>query len=147
MPRRTHRHALTALLVACAGLLAACSGSEGIDLARDDPDYEAAYIFQQRCAACHSLDVVGSEGSAVQANGREYKDGPNFNERTEDYEDVLYAIQNGGFSSGPMPQNIVVGEEAEKVARFVAKYAGRTAASEAPGLEAPEGDPGGGVVE
>jgi hypothetical protein len=37
---------------------------------------------------------------------------------------VLYAIRNGGFSSGPMPQDIVVGEEAEKVADFVAKYSG-----------------------
>ena len=38
--------------------------------------------------------------------------------------DVLFAIQNGGFSGAIMPQNIVVGDEAEEVARFVAKYAG-----------------------
>ena len=42
---------------------------------------------------------------------------------------MLYAIENGGFSSGPMPQDIVVGEEAEKVADFVAKYSGRDASS------------------
>jgi hypothetical protein len=71
---------------------------------------------------------VGSEGSAEDPNKREYKDGPNFNERKEDYESVLYAIRNGGFSSGPMPQNIVVGKEAEQVARFVEKYSGRRAA-------------------
>ena len=47
------------------------------------------------------------------SSGQERKDGPNFNQRKEQYEDVLYAIQNGGFSSGPMPQNIVVGDEAE----------------------------------
>jgi len=35
---------------------------------------------------------------------------------------ALYAIRNGGFSSGPMPQNIIVGEEAVKVAEFLAKY-------------------------
>jgi hypothetical protein len=40
---------------------------------------------------------------------------------------VLYAIRNGGFSSGPMPQNILTGEEAQKVAEFVAAYAGRGA--------------------
>ena len=40
---------------------------------------------------------------------------------------VLYAIENGGFSSGPMPQDIVVGEEAEKVADFLAEFAGRKA--------------------
>jgi hypothetical protein len=38
---------------------------------------------------------------------------------------VLFAIRNGGFSSQPMPQNIVTGEEAQKVAEFVAEYSGR----------------------
>jgi hypothetical protein len=42
---------------------------------------------------------------------------------------VLYAIENGGFSGQIMPQNIVVGPDAEKVARFVATYAGRQAPS------------------
>ena len=37
---------------------------------------------------------------------------------------MLFAIQNGGFSGAIMPQNIVVGKEAEEVAKFVAKYAG-----------------------
>ena len=60
----------------------------------------------------------------MKANSREYKDGPNFNQRKEEKDQVLYAIYNGGFSSGPMPQDIVVGEEAEKVADFVAKYSG-----------------------
>ena len=40
---------------------------------------------------------------------------------------MLYAIRNGGFSSGPMPQNIVVGEDAEAVADFIAKYSGKDA--------------------
>ena len=38
--------------------------------------------------------------------------------------DVIYAIRNGGFSGAIMPQNIVVGADAQKVAAFVAKYAG-----------------------
>ena len=37
---------------------------------------------------------------------------------------MLYAIENGGFSSGPMPQNIVTGEDAQKIAAFIAKYSG-----------------------
>jgi hypothetical protein len=37
---------------------------------------------------------------------------------------VLFAIRNGGFSGAIMPQNIVVGDEAEAVAEFVAEYAG-----------------------
>ena len=63
-------------------------------------------------------------------NSREYKDGPNFDQRREDRDQVLYAIFNGGYSSGPMPQDIVTGEEAEKVADFIAKYSGRNAAGE-----------------
>ena len=108
------------LLLALAGC-----GTENIELAESDPLYDGAKIFEQRCAGCHSLATTGSEGSASNVDSREYKDGPNFNQRKESVEDVLYAIRNGGFSSGPMPQNIVVGEEAEQVARFVAKYSGR----------------------
>ena len=37
---------------------------------------------------------------------------------------MVYAIENGGFSSGPMPQNIVTGEDAQKIAAFIAKYSG-----------------------
>ena len=40
---------------------------------------------------------------------------------------VLYAIQNGGFSGAIMPQNVVVGQQAIDVAKFVATYAGRQA--------------------
>ena len=38
--------------------------------------------------------------------------------------EVLYAIRNGGFSGAIMPQNIVTGEDAQAVARFLAKYSG-----------------------
>lgn len=112
------------LALVAAALVTGC-GSQGIQLSQDDPYYGAAVIFQQRCAGCHTLQVAGGEGSAVKANSRERKDGPNFNVRAEDYESVIYAIRNGGFSSGPMPQNIVVGRDAELVACFVAKYSGR----------------------
>ena len=54
----------------------------------------------------------------------------------ETYEDVLYAIQNGGFSGAIMPQNIVVGEDAEQVARFVAEYSGQDV--DAPPQPSPE---------
>jgi mono/diheme cytochrome c family protein len=123
MPRR---HLVVALAVAAASLFAAC-GEQGIQLSKSDPDYEGAQIFQQRCSGCHTLSVAGTQGSAEQANGREYKDGPNFNEREEEKDQILYAIENGGFSSGPMPQDIVVGEDAEKVAEFLSKYSGREA--------------------
>ena len=48
----------------------------------------------------------------------------NLDQRKESYDDVIYAIANGGFSGAIMPQNIVVGADAEKVARFVEEYSG-----------------------
>ena len=116
---------LLALPVIAAALALGACGSEGIELAEDDPNYEGARLFDENCAGCHSLSVVGADGSATDIGSREKRDGPNFNERREDVEDVLYAIRNGGFSSQPMPQNIVTGEEAQKVAEFVAEYSGR----------------------
>ena len=117
------RRLLAAPLLVAALAVGAC-GSERIDVAESDPNYEGALLFDQNCAGCHTLEVVGSHGSTTNVSSREPRDGPNFNERPESVEDVLYAIRNGGFSSGPMPQNIVTGEEAQQVAEFVAEYAG-----------------------
>ena len=125
------RRLLVPLLLAFAATGLAGCGPQGVELSAADANNEViargARIFDQRCQPCHTLDVVGAQGSSEVANDREYKDGPNFNERKEDYEDVLYAIRNGGFSSGPMPQNIVTGEDAEAVARFLEKYSGQDA--------------------
>ncbi len=134
------------LLFVVATLLAGC-GTKGIDVPADESASikQGAEIFYNRCAGCHTLDVGGSEGSAVDPNSREYKDGPNFNQRKEEVDQVLYAIRNGGYSSGPMPQNIVVGEEAQAVAEFVAKYSGQDVAR-APVTgerDEPQGLPGG----
>jgi mono/diheme cytochrome c family protein len=110
---------MTCALAAAAGL-AAC-GSEGIELADSDAHYEGAVLFQERCSGCHTMKAAGSFGSANRALRNQ---GPNLDERIETEEDVLYAIRNGGFSGAIMPQNIVVGEEAEAVAAFVAEYSG-----------------------
>jgi mono/diheme cytochrome c family protein len=118
------RRLLALPVIAAAFALGAC-GSEGIELAEDDPNYEGARLFDENCAGCHSLSVAGADGSATGVAAREKRDGPNFDERPESVEDVLYAIRNGGFSSQPMPQNILTGEEAQKVAEFVAEYSGR----------------------
>ena len=129
MLRRARPH-LLALAVAASALGAGACGEQSIQLAESDPNYEGAKIFQQSCSGCHTIEAAGTQGSAEDANGREYVDGPNFEAREESVEQVLYAIRNGGFSSGPMPQDIVVGEEARKVAEFVAKYSGGEAATE-----------------
>ena len=114
---------LLALAAVCAVAVGAC-GEQGIQLSRDDSNYTGAELFSQNCAGCHTLDAAGTQGSAEDANGREYVDGPNFDQRKVERDQVLYALANGGFSSGPMPQNIVVGEDAEAVAAFVSKYSG-----------------------
>ena len=106
--------------VAAALALGAC-GTEGIQVAEDDPNYTGAVLFAERCSGCHTLDAAGAQGSA----NRELRNqGPNLDERVESVEDVLFAIRNGGFSGAIMPQNIVVGDEAQAVAEFVAEYAG-----------------------
>ena len=123
MARSPRRLLAAAALVGAALALGAC-GSEGIEVADNDPEYEGARLFAENCSGCHTLSVAGAQGSASDISSRERKDGPNFDERQESVEDVLYAIRNGGFSSGPMPQNIVTGEEAQRVAEFVARYSG-----------------------
>ncbi len=130
--RLMRRPLLLLALPAVAAALAAC-GSDEIKVAKTSADYNGAEIFHDRCGGCHTLDVDGTQGSAEVANKREYKDGPNFDQRKETVDNVLYAIRNGGFSSGPMPQNIVVGKQAEELARFVAKYSGSKAAASSGG--------------
>ena len=133
------RRLLPLALIAFAAVASGC-GSEGIALSKDDPLYEGAYLFQQRCAGCHTFKPAGGDGSATNVHSRERKDGPSFDVRAVQYDEVLYAIQNGGFSSGPMPQNIVVGKEAEQVACFVARYAGKEAQrAPSPGTDPPSG--------
>jgi hypothetical protein len=55
---------------------------------------------------------------------------PDFNYRKEDVQQVLYALRDGGFSGEIMPENVVVGKEAQEVAEFIAKYSGRKAEKE-----------------
>jgi mono/diheme cytochrome c family protein len=105
--------------------LAACGfGEEGISVSKDDPDYNGAVLFATHCSGCHTLSVAGTQGSG---NRSVRTQGPNLDQRTETYDDALFAIQNGGFSGAIMPQNIVVGADAEALARFVANYAGSEA--------------------
>ena len=126
MGRSRRSKLLVPLLCATAMAVTAC-GSQGIELDANDPNQRGAELFVTKCAGCHTLSAAGTQGSTTKVATRENKDGPNFDQRQESPEDVLYAIQNGGFSSGPMPQNILTGEDAKAVAEFVAKYSGRAA--------------------
>jgi mono/diheme cytochrome c family protein len=132
----TRRRALIPVFtVAGAALVTAC-GTQGVDLGSKQQKLEAqnkaeaaqvqhgAALFSQRCSGCHTLQAAGTHGSATSIKYRLRTNGPNFNNRKEQYEQVLYAIRNGGFSGAIMPQNLAVGEDAVDLAKFVSRYAG-----------------------
>src|SRR3954471_22974566 len=112
---------IAAVLGAAAGGVAAC-GEENIEVSADQRN--AAASFDEHCSGCHTLGVAGTQGSATNVRTREYKDGPNFDQRKVTFNCAMYAIRNGGFSSGPMPQDIVVGADAELLAKFLAEQSG-----------------------
>jgi mono/diheme cytochrome c family protein len=123
----TRRRVLAATAIVAAGLVATACGSESISqkAENDKPNIaNGAKLFAARCSGCHTMDVAGAQGGATRVHDRERPDGPNFNVRRETSDSVLYAIRNGGFSGAIMPENIVVGREANDVAAFLSKYAG-----------------------
>jgi mono/diheme cytochrome c family protein len=112
------RHQLLAVLAACAAL-AGCGGGDddggGGEPAGGGGGGQTAAtgedIFKQRCASCHTLAAADANGSV----------GPNLDDLKPDRQRVLDAIANG---PGVMPENVVVGAEAEAVADFVSRSAG-----------------------
>ena len=121
------RPAIAAALVVAAAGAVAC-GSKGISeeiSSQPENVQHGAALFSERCSGCHTLDVVGAQGTTLNVRERERVDGPNFNTRHETPDNVLYAIRNGGFSGAIMPENIVVGKDADDVAAFLAKYSGQ----------------------
>jgi cytochrome c551 len=115
------RGAFLLIAVALLATAAGC-GTQGIQVPGDDPEHQGAQIFAERCSGCHTLTPAGTQGTA---NRSQRVQGPDLDQRKETVADVLFAIRNGGFSGAIMPQNIVVGDDAQKVASFVAKYAGQ----------------------
>jgi mono/diheme cytochrome c family protein len=121
------RRAIAAALVVVAAGAVAC-GSQGIssEIASQPANVQhGALLFSQRCSGCHTLGVVGAQGTTENVRQRERVDGPNFNTRHETRDNVLYAIRNGGFSGAIMPENVVVGRDAQDVADFLSKFAGK----------------------
>ena len=124
------RRVIYAACIAAAALATSGCGSESVSLSKDDPDHRGAALFAARCGACHTLDAAGTQGSATNVSDRENVDGPNFDTRIEKVPDIVYAIENGGFSGAIMPENIVTGREAQLVAEFLAKNSGKQSESE-----------------
>ncbi len=74
-------------------------------------------LFRQSCASCHDLDAVQARGVT----------GPDLDEIGQvDHRRVLNAIRNGGTGQGRMPAGLLSGEDAEVVAEYVSRVAGRS---------------------
>jgi len=104
-----------------AAVIAARGASEGgVGSLRTEKeskaDEEGKELFIATCKSCHNLDAVQAQGVT----------GPDLDELGGlDRERVLNAIENGGTGQGRMPAGLLQGEDAEKVARYVAKVAGQ----------------------
>ena len=135
--RRTERRIICAPVIrptvlACAGALglaalgAGCAQGEIEVPESQRAERQGAQLFYERCSGCHTIDAANSFGSkpSGQLQPGERTNGPNFNIRKVVRDDVLFAIRNGGFSGAIMPQNIVVGDDAEAVARFIEEWSG-----------------------
>ena len=125
--RVDRKTAATAASVLASAALAGGCGSHGLKISESSSYHRGAVLFRDHCSGCHTLSIVGAQGSATSIKNRVKTAGPNFNIRKEKVEQVLYAIRNGGFSGAIMPENIVVGEDARAVAAFLSKYSGRNA--------------------
>ena len=73
-------------------------------------------LFIATCKSCHNLDAVQARGVT----------GPDLDELGGlDRERVLNAIENGGTGQGRMPAGLLQGQDAEDVAAYVERVAGR----------------------
>jgi mono/diheme cytochrome c family protein len=125
---------LACSLAALAAVFAGCG--HGTQLAPPKGEaalHHGAQLFHERCGGCHTIAAADARGSKPtgQVAAGERTNGPNFDVRKENREDVLFAIRNGGFSGAIMPANVVVGKDAEDVALFLERYAGSKSTSQA----------------
>ena len=125
-----------AAVLACAAALAVLAGcgEQKIEVPKSESLlHRGALLFNERCSGCHTLEAANARGSAQEGvvGKNERTDGPNFNIRKENRDDVLFAIRNGGFSGAIMPANIVMGRDADDVALFLERYAGSKSKSQA----------------
>jgi mono/diheme cytochrome c family protein len=68
-------------------------------------------LFSSECGVCHTLAAAGTSGQA----------GPNLDKLRPTRARVLAAIRNGGRGSGLMTPNLVLGNDATRIAQFVAQ--------------------------
>jgi cytochrome c553 len=90
-------------------------GNSSIKLTADEE--KGRQIFGERCNNCHTLAAANTAG----------KVGPNLDQLKPPYALVINAIDTGRRrGNGTMPADIVQGQDAQDVAKFVAAVAGKT---------------------
>ena len=101
------------VLLACSSalLLTACGAGSKSSTPTTTPA-SAKSLFVSQCGACHRLEAAGTEGVA----------GPDLDRPPRGRAAVLQAIRAG---PGTMPSDLVTGPDAERVAAYVARVAGR----------------------
>jgi mono/diheme cytochrome c family protein len=149
------RAALVALLAATALVGAGCGAVDHITASEGDPS-NGKTLFSAKCASCHVLADADAKGAV----------GPNLDDAFDSVreqgfdESTIRDVVRGqiAYAEEPMPQKLVVGEDADDVSVYVAKCAavpscGVTASGAAAGgggggttttETAPEGGGGGG---
>lgn len=90
-------------LAACGGGGDKDTGGGGKDTATGD---EAAKIFDQKCSSCHGGDLKGGVGPNLTKVGSKYSK-----------DEILDIIHNG---RGGMPAGVITGDDADKVADWLA---------------------------
>jgi cbb3-type cytochrome c oxidase subunit III len=117
--------------VAAALLLAAGCGSTNVRVADGEGNVaQGKVLFGEHCAACHTLADAGAQGTI----------GPNLDESyghvlDEGFDEatirdtvraqIAHAVENPPTGEPGMPRDLVTGEDAASVARYVASVAGR----------------------
>jgi len=115
------RQAAGVAVLAAAGLALAGCGS--IDSSAADQE-AGRQLFIQSCGSCHALQDAGTTGRI----------GPNLDDSFRAARDVGFEeSQFAGvtkrwieIAQAPMPRNLVVGQDADDVASYVAEVAGRS---------------------
>jgi cytochrome c1 len=82
-------------------------------------------LFQNTCAACHSLKAVNAQGVTGPDLDDLGLDASTPETRKTAEERIVNAIKLGGTGERRMPANLLQGENAEAVAAFVVDVAGR----------------------
>ena len=101
-------------------------GEESAAIVQVEPrDQDAKALFANNCGPCHTLAAAGTDGVVgPDLDSTLAPTGTNDAAQYEgNYTRVISAVSCG--IGGRMPEGILVGEEAQEVAAFVAAYAGR----------------------